>query len=139
VAITIVGPIREPTPDATRPLNEVPLLQTLHSKEVLAFLSIEMRRRPLNSLTPNPVPKTVADTLPLAAVFPRLTEDMLAALKDSMPVMLHNCIPKVAVKLPNTEPLPTPDTTRPVRTLSLLQTLPSKAVATLELDAMEVR
>ena len=59
-----------PMPDATRPLNELSLLQTLLANAVAALESntIEVRTRPLKPATPNPLPNIATIMTPVEAM-----------------------------------------------------------------------
>ncbi len=66
------------TPDATRPLNELSLHQTLLTDAVadLEFKVIEARRRPLKPATPNRLPNIAMITTPVVAVFLELVAEI---------------------------------------------------------------
>ena len=126
-------------PDATRPLSELSLLQTLHSKEVTALGLVVAKARRLDAITPNPVPNTVAVVPPLDATLQGVAKVRLAALYDSARVKLLRCLPIVKNRIPPLKPAPTPDATRPLSELSLLQTLLINAVTVLESDSIKAR
>ena len=141
VANTIPTLDPAPMPEGTLPIIELSLLQTLLSEAVEEVEpdAIEKRRLPLKLENPKPLPKTVNGMLPLATTLLGLIKLKLAALYDNDITLLISCVKTVATTNLISNPVPTPDPTRPLNELSLVQMLFSEAVEVNELDATQNR
>ena len=141
VASTIPTFDPAPTPEGTRPINELSLLQTLLSEAVEEFEpnAIDKRRLPLKLANPNPLPRAFTGMLPLATTLPGLNALRLAALYEKTPALLLSRVETVVTNDQPPNPVPTPDATRPLNELSLIHMLYSEAVGVNEINATENR